>query len=67
MNREQQILKRFSLKFLLFLVRFEVLMAVSMKMAVLVVASSSLVEVYRFFRGACCLCHCPDDGGSKHL
>jgi hypothetical protein len=38
-------------------IRFEVLAAVSMKMAVFwVVAPCSLVEIY-----------CPDDGGSKHL
>jgi hypothetical protein len=36
-------------------VRFEVIAAVSMKMAVFwVVAPCSLVEVYRRFRGACC-------------
>jgi hypothetical protein len=43
-----------------------------MKMAVLwVVASCSLVEVHRRFRGPCCLHHQsnhrPDDGGSKDL
>jgi hypothetical protein len=31
-----------------------------------VVASCSLVELYRRFRGACCL-HRPDDGGSKYI
>jgi hypothetical protein len=41
------------------IVGFEVLMAVSMKMAVFwVVALCSLVEVYQHFRG-------PDDGGSN--
>jgi hypothetical protein len=43
----------------------------TMKMAVFwVVVTCSLVEVYRRFRGACCLHHqgyCPDDGGRKHL
>jgi hypothetical protein len=39
-------------------VRFEVLTAVSMKMAVFWVTSPcSLVEVYRRFRDACCLHH----------
>jgi hypothetical protein len=39
-------------------VGFEVLTAVSMKMAVLwVVAPCSLVEVYQRFRGPCCLHH----------
>jgi hypothetical protein len=39
-------------------VRFQVLMVASMKMAVFwVVAPCSLVEVYRCFRGACCLHH----------
>jgi hypothetical protein len=38
-----------------------------MKMAVFwVVASCSLVGVYRHFRSSCCLHHHPD-GGSKHL
>jgi hypothetical protein len=50
---------------------FEVLTAASMKMAVFwVVASCSLVEVFRRFRGARCLHHQgdrPDDGGSRHL
>jgi hypothetical protein len=36
-----------------------------------VVAPCSLVEIYRRFRGACCLHHLgdegPDDRGSKHL
>jgi hypothetical protein len=53
-------------------VGFEVLTAVSTKMAVfLVVAPCSLVEVYQRFRGPCCLHHKgddrPDDGGSKDL
>jgi hypothetical protein len=52
--------------------RFEVLMAVSMKMAILwVVAPCSVVEINRCFRCACCTHHqgnySPDDGGSKHL
>jgi hypothetical protein len=39
-------------------VRFQVLTAASMKMAVFwVVAQCSLVEVYRLFTGACCLHH----------
>jgi hypothetical protein len=43
-------------------VRFEVLTAASMKMAVFwVVAPCSLVEIYRRFRSACCLHH---QGGS---
>jgi hypothetical protein len=50
------------------LVGFEVLTAVSTKMAVFwVVAPCSLVEVYRRFRGPCCLHHRPDYGGSKDL
>jgi hypothetical protein len=41
-----------------FMVRFEVLTAVSMKIAVFwVVAPCSLVEVYQRFRGPCCLHH----------
>jgi hypothetical protein len=40
---------------------FEVLTAVSTKMAVFWV-----VEVYQHFRSPCCL-HRPDDGGSKDL
>jgi hypothetical protein len=53
-----------------FVVGFEVLTAVSMKMAVFwVVAACSLVEFYQRFRGPCCLHHQgdhrPDDGGSK--
>jgi hypothetical protein len=50
-------------------VRFEVIMAASMKMAVFwVVAPCSLVEVHRRFRSACCLHHHKgDDGGSKDL
>jgi hypothetical protein len=44
---------------------FEVLTAVSTKMAVFwVVAPYSLVEVYQRFRGTT---HRPDDGGSKDL
>jgi hypothetical protein len=52
-----------------FLVGFEVLTAVSMKMTVFwVVAQCSLVEVYQRFRDPCCLhYHRPDDGGSKDL
>jgi hypothetical protein len=58
-----------------YLVGFEVLTAVSTKMAVFsVVAPCSLVEVYQRFSGPCCLHHqgddmphCPDDGGSKDL
>jgi hypothetical protein len=46
-------------------VGFEVLTAVSMKIAVFwVVAPCSLVEVYQRFRGPC---DRPDDGGSKDL
>jgi hypothetical protein len=50
--------------------RFQVLTAASMKMAVFwVVTLCSLVEVYRHFRGAYCLHHqsdeCPDDGGME--
>jgi hypothetical protein len=52
--------------------KFRVLTAVSMKMAVFwVLAPCILVEVYRRVRGLCCLHHhcieCPDDGGSKQL
>jgi hypothetical protein len=51
-------------------VGFEVLTAVSMKIAVFwVVAPCSLVEVYQRFRGPCCLHHQGDrrldDGGRK--
>jgi hypothetical protein len=50
-------------------VRFQVLTAASMKMAVFwFVAPCSLVEVYRRFRGACCLHNQgdrPDDGGRR--
>jgi hypothetical protein len=43
-------------------VGFEVLMAVSTKMAVFwVVAPCSLVEVYQRFRGPCCLHHQGDE------
>jgi hypothetical protein len=52
-------------------VGFEVLTAVSTKIAVFwVVAPCSLVEVYHRFRGPCCLHHPAsrlDDGGSKDL
>jgi hypothetical protein len=55
----------------IFWVRFQVLMAANMKMAVFwTVALCSLVEVYRRFRGSCCLhhqTHRPDDEGNKHL
>jgi hypothetical protein len=45
--------------------RFQVLTAASMKMAVFWVAAPCiLVEVYRRFRGACCLHH---QGDSDHL
>jgi hypothetical protein len=49
--------------------RFEFLTAASIKIPVFcIVASCSLVEVYRRFRCACCLPdHRPDDGGSKNL
>jgi hypothetical protein len=52
------------------MVGFEVLTAVSTKMAVFwVVAPCSLVDVYRRFRGPCFLHHQgrPDDGDSKDL
>jgi hypothetical protein len=45
-------------------VRFEVLMAVSMKMPVFWVVPCNLVEVYWHFRGICCLHR---HGGSKHI
>jgi hypothetical protein len=49
--------------------RFQVLTAVSMKMAVFcVVVPCSLVEVHRRFRGSCCPRHqggVSDDGGSN--
>jgi hypothetical protein len=54
-------------------VRFQVLMATSMKTAVFwVVAPCSLVDIDQSFRGAYCLHHegdhqGHDDGGSKHL
>jgi hypothetical protein len=50
-------------------VRFQVLTAASMKMAVFwVLVPCSLVELYRRFRGAFCLHHHrPDNGGSKHV
>jgi hypothetical protein len=48
------------------IVGFEVLTAVSTKMAVFwVVAPCSLVEVYQRFRGPCCLLH-QGDGSSSH-
>jgi hypothetical protein len=50
------------------LLGFEVLTAVSMKIAVFwVVAPCSLVEVYQRFRDPCYLHYRPDDGGSKDL
>jgi uncharacterized membrane protein YesL len=43
---------------MMYLVRFQVVTAASMKMAVFwVVAPYNLVEVYRCFRGASCLHH----------
>jgi hypothetical protein len=56
----------------LYLVGFEVLTAVSTKMACLLGCSAVyLVEVYQLFRGPCCLHHqgdeWPDDGGSRNL
>jgi hypothetical protein len=53
-----------------YIVGFEVLTAVSTKMAVFwVLAPCSLAEVYQRFRGPCCLYHQgdhrPDDGGSN--
>jgi hypothetical protein len=44
----------------------------TVKMAIFwVVAPCSVIEVYRRFRGACCLHHqgnhCPDDGGRMYL
>jgi hypothetical protein len=48
-------------------VRFQVLMAVSMKMAVFwVVVPCSLVEVYQCFTGACCLHHQRNELSSLH-
>jgi hypothetical protein len=41
--------------------RFEVLMAASMEMAVFWVVVPCLVEAYRRFRGACCLHHQGDE------
>jgi hypothetical protein len=50
------------------MVIFQVLMAASIKMTVLWDAvPCSVVEVYQYFRGACCLSHYPNDGGSKCL
>jgi hypothetical protein len=50
-------------------VGFEFLTTVSTKIAAFwVLAPCSLVEVYRRFRGPCCLHHqVGDDGGSKDL
>jgi hypothetical protein len=49
-------------------VGFEVLTAVSMKMAVFwVVAPCSLVEVYQRFRGPCCLHHQGDEYSSGYI
>jgi hypothetical protein len=49
-------------------VGFEVLTAVSMKMAVFwVVAPCCLVDVYQRLRGACWRDRRSDSGGSKHL
>jgi hypothetical protein len=43
-------------------------MGAGMKMAVFwVVAPFSLVQVYRRFRGACCLHYQEEDRGSEHL
>jgi hypothetical protein len=51
-----------------YFVGFEVLTAVSMKMAVFwVVAPCSLVEVYPHFRGTCCHHHQVLKKGSKAL
>jgi hypothetical protein len=48
--------------------RFQVLTAAGMKMAVSwVVAPCCLVEVYRRFRGACCLYHQHYDPDDSHL
>jgi hypothetical protein len=48
--------------------RFKVLTAASMKMtAFWDIAPCSLIEVDRRFRGAYCVHHQGDDGGSKHL
>jgi hypothetical protein len=50
------------------IVRFQVLTAASMKIAVFwVVVPCSLVEVYRRFRGACCLQHQGDRTQDSHL
>jgi hypothetical protein len=49
------------------IVGFEVITAVSTKVAVFwVVASCSLVEVYQRFRGPCCLHHQGDDSTTTH-
>jgi hypothetical protein len=48
-------------------VRFEVLTAASMKMTVFwFAAPRSLVEIYRLFRGACCLHHQGDHPTRLH-
>jgi hypothetical protein len=48
--------------------KYQVLKAVSMKMAVIwVVVSCSLVKVYRRFRGVYCLHHYGEDKRSRHL
>jgi hypothetical protein len=50
------------------MVRLQVLTATSMKMTVLWnVASCSLVDTDRRFRGVYCIHHQGDDGGSKHV
>jgi hypothetical protein len=50
------------------IVGFEVLTVTSTKMAVFcVVSPCNMVDVYRRFRGAYCLHHQGDDGGSKQL
>jgi hypothetical protein len=48
-------------------VRFHVLTAISMKMAVFLdVAQCRIIEVYRRFRGTFCLYFHPDNVGSKN-
>jgi hypothetical protein len=50
-----------------FFLRLQVLMVVSMKMAVFWIAVLySIVEAYQCFRGAYCFNNWPDDGGNKH-
>jgi hypothetical protein len=52
----------------LLLVRFQILTAASMKMAVCwIVALCRLIEVCLRFRGACCLRYRHGNGSSKHL